>query len=147
MLANDIYGVTFESKPALWSGFCYYMPMNHSLRSEAMTQKYRDHLATGVLDKSCPLCDEMAIKTFTYWKIIQNNFPYDLIADIHHMIVPMRHESEQGLSREEWDELYTIKYQDLQEYDLIIEATKRKKSVPAHFHLHLVNLKDKLDRA
>ena len=114
---------------------------NDKLRSKETSRKYRDHRATGVLERSCPLCDAPEICTFTHWKIISNNFPYDLIAKTHHMIVPRRHTKELELSESEMEEFRTIKYTDLQKYDILVEATKNTKSIPAHFHLHLIDLK------
>ncbi len=89
--------------------------------------------------KVCPLCHAEALKTFRFWKIVNNNFPYDAIAKIHHMIVPLRHTKERGLNAEELDELLQIKEEVLNsEYDYLIEAALKNRSIPEHFHLHLV---------
>lgn len=90
------------------------MSTNDALRSKEMSEKYRAHRATGILENSCPLCDAPSISSFKHWRIILNSFPYDLIANKHHMVVPMRHVSEKELSDEEWDELFDIKYSELQ---------------------------------
>lgn len=117
------------------------MATNDALRSEEMAQKYKEHRASGIMENGCVLCLANPLKSFQNWKIIQNNFPYDRIAETHHMIIPLRHVDETGLTREESDELQTIKYSTLQDYDIIVEATKRTKSIPAHFHLHLITTK------
>ena len=77
---------------------------------------------------------------FTLWKIIPNDFPYDRIAKKHHMIVPLRHVQEKDLSTEERAELQEIKGRGFDDdtYEYIIEAAQKIKSVPGHFHLHLV---------
>ena len=106
-----------------------------------MAEKYSEHKETGALERSCPLCDVVAIQKFTHWKIIPNKFPYDRIAETHHMIVPLRHVAEPELTKEETVEFQRIKYTELQEYETLLEATKRTKSIPAHYHLHLINLK------
>ena len=80
-----------------------------SLRTPEMDQKYRDFVAGGGLDHECRLCAPTPLKTFTYWKIIKNNFPYDRIARVHDMLVPIRHTREQELSDAELDELSQIK--------------------------------------
>ena len=112
-------------------------------RSAETQEKYDKHRSTGILDRECPLCTRESIKKFTHWRIIENNFPYDLIAQKHNMLVPVRHASEEELTQEELDELFTIKEEYVHlNYDYILEATHRKKSIPAHFHLHLLILKD-----
>lgn len=110
-----------------------------SLRSSEMVNKYNEHQKTGVLARGCPLCDTEPLKIFKYWKIIENDFPYDLIAKTHHMIVPIRHEAEKDLTEEELAELGEIKENYInQGYDYIIEPTVKNKSIPGHFHLHLI---------
>ncbi len=72
-----------------------------------------------------------------------NAFPYDRIAKTHDMIVPLRHVDEDHLNDEELKELKIIKDNYLhKEYEFIIEATYKVKSIPAHFHLHLLTIKD-----
>lgn len=106
-----------------------------------MADAYTAYRATGVLEKSCPLCVKTPIKQFKFWKIVVNDFPYDRIAERHDMIVSLRHATEQELTPEERDELYEVKYSNMQEYDIIVEATPQAKSIPTHFHLHLINTK------
>lgn len=116
--------------------------MKNRLRTAHTAQKYRDFVASGGLDTQCALCFATPIHIFKYWKIICNDFPYDRIADIHDMIVPIRHSTENSLSKEEKEEFLTIKESHLQAYELLIEATYKIKSIPAHFHIHLVNVKE-----
>ncbi len=85
------------------------------------------------------LCEKQALKEFRYWKVTDNSFPYDLIAKAHHMLVPVRHVSESELSEDELSELKEIKYTYANtEYDYLIEATSKNKSIPTHHHLHLI---------
>lgn len=113
-----------------------------TLRTKEQAERYAAHRAVGGNDMGCPLCGETAIDEFTYWRVIQNNFPYDTIAAVHHMLVPKRHVTERELAPEEQAELFTIKNDHLGAYDYILEATPARKSLPAHFHLHLIILKD-----
>lgn len=115
--------------------------MSDAFRTPEMAAKYKALRESGHLERTCPLCDAPGIVTFTYWKIIPNTYPYDRVAKRHDMVVPLRHTSEGELSAEEWAEYGTIKQSHLQEYDYILEATVKKKSIPAHFHLHLVDAK------
>ncbi len=110
-----------------------------SLRTSEMKNRYKEYIKLHPSDGSCPICTKPAIKTFKYWKITDNAFPYDLIATKHHMILPLRHVTEAELSKEELKELAGIKKDVVDvDYDYIIEATTKNKSVPAHFHLHLI---------
>lgn len=96
-------------------------------------------IARGDMAKRCVLCPKTPIKQFVHWKIIENDFPYDRIAARHHMIIPIRHVAGDGLSAEELRELEDIKRAYINDaYDYILEAVPRIKSIPAHFHLHLI---------
>lgn len=104
-----------------------------------MKNKYKDYLKNHPSDGSCPLCSKEAIRTFKHWKITDNAFPYDLIASKHRMVVPNRHVPEEELSGDELNELAKIKREFIDsDFDYIIEATTKNKSVPEHFHLHLI---------
>lgn len=112
--------------------------MNNFFRSEDVQKQYETWRTEVKAKNVCPICERPAIQAFTYWKIIDNHFPYDLIAKTHHMIVPLRHIREQSLTAEEMAEYWKIKAGPLQEYDLIAEATYKRKSIPEHFHMHLL---------
>jgi diadenosine tetraphosphate (Ap4A) HIT family hydrolase len=113
------------------------------LRTPEGTAHYKAYIKNGGLEGVCRICEGAAMEEFQYWKVIKNNFPYDKIATTHNMIAPKRHADEHGLSAEEWNELTKIKNGYLhKEYDYLIEATHRKKSIPTHFHLHLIVAKD-----
>jgi hypothetical protein len=59
------------------------------------------------------------------------------------MVIPIRHVTEDELTKEEKDEFETIKKEYIfDKYDYILEACSYKKSIPAHFHLHLLIIKD-----
>lgn len=116
--------------------------MHNSFRTKEGNAQYDAYRATGVLEKSCVLCERESLHEFTLWRIIENRFPYDRIASVHHMLVPKRHTSEGELTDDERRELYEIKQNSLEEYQFIIEPTPHVKSIPAHFHLHLVVSKE-----
>lgn len=97
----------------------------------------------GGLTGPCKLCAAPQSKIFTHWAIIPNKFPYDRIAARHDMIVPKRCVTEEKITTEEWAEFKMIKETLIQhEYDFLMEATVLKKSIPGHFHLHLVVVKN-----
>lgn len=114
-----------------------------TLRSPEMAEQYHQHLVGAVDATHCPLCHSEPIKMFEHWKIIPNNYPYDLIASKHDMLVTLRHVQEGQFTPEETAELFSIKHTYLppSEYDCILEPTERNKSIPTHCHFHLLVLK------
>jgi len=114
-----------------------------NLRKPETQLAYRAYVKGGGLDHGCRICEAPAVKDFQYWKIIRNSFPYDRIAVEHDMIVPKRHTTEQELSKEEWAEFQKIKTADINtSYEYLIEAVHKLKSIPGHFHLHLIVAND-----
>lgn len=114
--------------------------MKDLLRSEEMADRYKAQRDSGIMELRCVLCDEEAISVFEHWKIIPNKFPYDLIAKTHHMLIPLRHCIATELTEEEKNELALIKsgYVNVNSYDYILEPVDKNKSIPTHFHLHLI---------
>jgi hypothetical protein len=116
--------------------------MRTILRTAKTQQRYNAYQKAGGLTNGCGLCEKQPLKKFKYWRIVENIFPYDRIAKVHHMVIPKRHVPEEKLSGVELKELRKIKESYIHKnYDFIIEATYRMKSIPAHFHLHLITVK------
>lgn len=107
-------------------------------RSKELAKKYKTHRDSGMMDRGCVLCKAEPIQTFKHWKVIPNLFPYDLVAKTHHMLITLRHVKDSELNSDEIEELAEIKADYVQQYDYIQEATNRTKSIPQHFHLHLI---------
>ncbi len=88
------------------------------------------------------------IKEFNNWVIVENEFPYDAVASVSHMIATKR---EVGfdwdlLTTEEREEYELIKKTYLSEhYDAIWENLPRGSTVAHHFHLHLIVLKREIE--
>jgi diadenosine tetraphosphate (Ap4A) HIT family hydrolase len=117
-----------------------------TFRTKQTHDAYEAYKAEGNLQEGCRLCEKEPIKVFKNWKIIQNKFPYDQITAVHHMLVPIRHVTEEELTPDEVSELYDIKMNHLDEdYVYIMEALPRRKSIPSHFHLHLMVPKDLIE--
>ena len=116
-----------------------YMPQK-TLRTPETEKRYQDLKDSGSMGDGCRLCIVEPTQTFKYWKLIPNEFPYDKIAEKHDMIIPIRHTAE--INDDERGELLTLRGTYINEhYRYILEATNRTKSIPAHFHLHLIELK------
>ena len=110
-----------------------------TLRTIETEKKYAGFLKVGDSVRTCALCAKKSKKEFTSWRIVKNNFPYDLIAQDHDMLIPRRHVTEDTLTSEEKNELLIIKRDILvADYDWLIEPTSKHKSIPDHFHLHLI---------
>ncbi len=117
------------------------------LRSEKMLAKYLARLAVIAGEPDCKLCALPIIESFTHWNIVPNEYPYDLIASVHHMVLPKRHCTAEELTDEELSELYQIKRGYINEhYDFINENVTHTSSIPAHHHLHLIVVRDQVGR-
>lgn len=111
-----------------------------SLRSRKTEEQYKKAIENGELN-ICPLCTAEPLQTFTHWKIIKNKFPYDTIAEEHHMIVPHRHCTYDSLTTGEIKELTSIKKEVYNSYHYLLEGLGNNVSIPDHSHLHLLKLK------
>ncbi len=111
-----------------------------TLRTKETEDKYDAYKAAGELKKAgCKLCEAPALRTFTYWKMTDNKFPYDKAASIHHMVMPREHWGEADIPAEAWAELQELKKTYLNEnYEFLIEPMAKKKSIPAHLHFHVI---------
>lgn len=116
--------------------------MHNKLRTEDLERSYQEFRKTDTFNDGCVLCKEEPLKLFTHWKIIIAKFPYNRIANMHHMIVPIKHKKEVDLSAEEQQELAHIKESELNDYDFLMEPTHKGKSIPNHFHIHLIKFKN-----
>jgi hypothetical protein len=112
------------------------------VRTKEMSEKYLRAIQDGHLSKGCNLCNAPSIKDFQYWRIVDNMFPWDVIAKTQHMIIPKRHITYKELTDDEKKEFDVIKFADMENYDLSAEARTKNKSIPNHFHIHLIVLKD-----
>lgn len=110
-----------------------------TFRSPEQDKKYTQYRNDTQGNSQCALCEKTPLKTFTYWKVIENSFPYDLIAQTHHMLVPIRHTIEKNLTQQERQELSVLKETFLNDnYDCMLEPTQKLKTIPTHFHIHLI---------
>src|SRR5690349_10650335 len=112
-----------------------------NLRRVASEAAYQE--AKKTFPPGCPLCRMEAIKEFKYWKIIVNEYPYDRIATMHHMLVPLRHVVERELTADERQECVDIKLGYIGDtYEKMLEPSRMRHNIHDHYHLHLMNLHD-----
>lgn len=115
---------------------------NTLLRTPETFAKYHDNPKREA--KECFICKAKAIAQWKYWKIIENNFPYDAVAKVHLMLVPKSHSSDLlDLSWHEKNELEDLKdfFSRNDEFDCIIENLARGRTFMPHYHLHLIQWK------
>lgn len=118
------------------------------MRSPEMMKNYFNH--TEMRKKNPPEYpafegpDEEIIADFKYWFIVKNNFPYDSIAETHHMIVSKRKFALDWdlVNKEEMDELSRLKKTGyiFKNYDVFLENLPTGQTVPGRFHIHLIKL-------
>ena len=84
------------------------------------------------------------IKEFNYWLLLENDFPYDAIATMNHMIIPKRSFPFDCklLNKEELNEFQELREGYIKDnYDVIYENLPSGQTIPASFHIHLLKLK------
>ena len=85
--------------------------------------RFHDYIDKGHLENSCALCSLVTLQEFTYWRVVENTFPYDAVASLHHMLLPLRHTDGEDLSFEETEELRGLKKSVLNDdYNFVLEC-------------------------
>ncbi len=103
-----------------------------------MQEKYMEYLQNEY-DGTCIFCArELFVKEYKYWLIVENRFPYNAVFSNHRMLAPKRHLKE-DLNKEEMLELKFILKEE--EYDYCVLNKRDRRSLPEHFHYHLLNMK------
>lgn len=122
--------------------------MENTLRTRETQEHYEKVMRERASSPqaACPLCFVESVREFTFWRIVPNAFPYDRIARVHHMAVPKRHAQWADLTADELDEFDRLRKNELDgAYTYFVEASTSFKSIPAHFHMHLITLKTFVD--
>lgn len=118
------------------------------LRSDEMMTKYmeviKEREEKDIKYNPFTSNHETLVKEFNHWNIIENEFPYDAIATVSHMIATKREVPFDWrlLTLEEEKEIEYLKETYLNEhYDVVWENLPKGQTIPKHFHLHLLVLK------
>lgn len=88
--------------------------------------------------------DEIVVREFDNWIIIENRFPYDRMTSVNHMLIPRRNFGDFNEASEiEKEEHLNIKKLLAEEayYDALVENFPKSKSVTQHVHVHLIRWK------
>ena len=113
--------------------------MNNHFRTLTTHEQYQRYKASRGRDEGCPLCAKDSLVTYNYWRIVDNSFPYDRVASKHTQLIPKRHVTEGELNEAEKQELLKIKASnDMNEYEFFLESVPKNRSIPAHYHVHLI---------
>lgn len=108
-----------------------------------MFDNYAAYRRAAKPDDPCALCAAGTLREFKYWKVVENLFPYDMVADRHDMILPLRHTNGDDITQEELEELEYLKKNVLtDDYGLIMQALPNTVSIPGHIHYHLIKVKN-----
>lgn len=110
-----------------------------SLETEITYQRFRKSLDSP----KCFLCKAKPVREFEHWKIVENEYPYDGVATVSQILTTKKHKMEKGFTQEERKELLEIKKELGDQYDMIIENGWQNQSIPEHYHLHLIILKER----
>jgi diadenosine tetraphosphate (Ap4A) HIT family hydrolase len=109
------------------------LPM--SLRTSSGEQFYQDAKMKGDL---VPLAEEETLLAWSYWRIIENRFPYGIALKRHHLLLPIRvFPDASDITDDERAELSQILALVAPEYDFVTMNFPKRRSILAHFHLHL----------
>jgi len=115
---------------------------NTKLRTPATWTRYQNRRSTLKPDQ-CFLCELHHLKVITefkHWVIVQNQYPYDAVADEHHLLAPKVHVPD----TDDLDVDDLTEYQDVvipyleDRYDFIGQNTPHNQTQPQHVHLHLL---------
>ena len=79
------------------------------------------------------------LRVYEHWIVIRNQFPYDKCFKNHRLLATKRHVTE-ALNQAEREELehHILLVED---YNQCILNKKEDRSIPLHFHYHLVDIK------
>lgn len=115
-----------------------YAEVPMSARREESELAYQ---VAKVLGNTMPLEQEPHIGEYQYWILIKNRFPYDLLYKEHDMLIPRSGVANRiNLNVNEILELNIILDTLDENYDLVFENFKHRRSVLGLFHLHLARL-------
>lgn len=117
------------------------LPM--SLRTSNGERRYQQAKLDGNL---VSLADEDSIMSWSLWRIIDNRFPYGVALKTHHLLLPIRAVPDRSdLSDDELAELVQILALVASNYDFVMENFPKRRSILAHYHLHLGEYHDTRD--
>lgn len=118
------------------------LPKSIGLRTSETDSRYRADRANKPADFD-PFEErihaEKPLRSFEHWRLYENIYPYDAVADVHHILIAVRKFARpKDMSPAERAELEDIKEELAPDYDTFLENFPRFQSVHSHLHFHLV---------
>ncbi len=112
----------------------------NTLRTPKNQKRYMKYLDEQY-DQSCIFCaKDLIVREYKYWILVKNKFPYDKVFKNHNMLATRRHVEElYELTDEEHQELDRL-FDEIPHNQAILNK-RADRSIPRHFHLHLVTIK------
>lgn len=112
----------------------------NTLRTSKTQKEYMSFLQANY-DGKCIFCArDLLVKEYKYWILVKNRFPYDRVYEKHCMLATKRHVEElYELTHDEHMELDTL-FDEI-EHNQVILNRRANRSIPRHFHVHLVTIK------
>jgi len=108
--------------------------MKDVLRRPETIKRYREERQRmGEALSHVDLKTATMIREYVFWVLVENKFPYDMIAETHSLLVPKRWFTDDwDMNEEERGELFQIKegFGADKTYDTIFENVKHKRTVP-----------------
>jgi diadenosine tetraphosphate (Ap4A) HIT family hydrolase len=110
--------------------------MTFTLRKQESEERYMQHKDSGLTK---PLELEPSLKQWTYWRLINNRYPYDSVFEVHHMLIPSRSvSSDRELTAAEKAELENILHNFVeQNYHIYFVNTRQRRSNHSMYHIHV----------
>ena len=113
--------------------------MKLTLRTKKTQHAYEVFKNQRPNSSSCLFCDKKIIKKYKYWNLFVNDFPYDMVFKVHHLLAPKRHVTDfMFLKPEEKKEYYELRKKFYKKYGVLLENLGSEKSIKNHFHVHLL---------
>ena len=113
-----------------------------ALRSEEMHNRYRDFIGNKEPDSSFFFTGS-AVKEYMHWRLIDNDFPYDVLASRHCILTPRRKFQEDWeMVESERAELFEIKKELGNDFDTIMENFGHQRTFSMHYHLHFIKFNE-----
>lgn len=112
-----------------------------TLRRKKSETAYQKAKSDG---KTHSLTEISSIQEWSYWRLVLNEFPYDMAFKTHHMLLPKREFAERfnlhTSERLEFEQI--LKNFVYPNYDLWFENTPKRRSDSIIYHIHLVSYVD-----
>lgn len=89
----------------------------------------------------CRICRIPVKREEGSFYIVANEFPYDAVSAVNDMLILKNHAPRLNITQIEELEEFKRKLGEERFYDLLLENLPCRKTIPDHFHLHLIRIR------